>query len=309
MGRIMGNEQPAMTTDGRRHPGIFKQVGQLVAASEAAPDLAYMGRQLTLCCLPRTNPGDKSQYLRQNGPYQLGMAAGPGYKLPYGTLPRLVLVWVCSEATQTQSRILTLGDSFLDFMHQIGITDNSGGKRSYRTRLADQMERLFNSSVQMSYRDDHGAGTVGLRVAKRTEFWWDPKRPHDRALWKSRIELSAEFFEEIMQNPVPVDMNILKALTRSSLGLDYYLWINYRVFTLEQPLLLTWPQLYRQFGINPDNAGDKVTVQDFRKKSLRELKKIKIAWPGLDYATPAGGLILRPSPPSIPARQLRLLPR
>ena len=67
MGRIMGNEQPAMTTDGRRHPGIFKQVGQLVAASEAAPDLAYMGRQLTLCCLPRTNPGDKSQYLRQNG--------------------------------------------------------------------------------------------------------------------------------------------------------------------------------------------------------------------------------------------------
>ena len=141
-----------MTTDGRRHPGIFKQVDQLVAASEAAPDLAYMGRQLTLCCLPRTNPGDKSQYLRQNGPYQLGMAAGPGYKLPYGTLPRLVLVWLCSEATQTQSRILTLGDSFLDFMHQIGITDNSGGKRSYRTRLADQMERLFNSSVQMSYR-------------------------------------------------------------------------------------------------------------------------------------------------------------
>ena len=56
-------------------------------------------------------------------------------------------------------------------------------------------------------------------------------------------------------------MNILKALTRSSLGLDYYLWINYRVFTLEQPLLLTWPQLYRQFGINPDNAGDKVTVK------------------------------------------------
>ena len=26
------------------------------------------------------------------------------------------------------------------------------------------------------------------------------------------------------------------------------------------------------------------------QKSLRELKKIKIAWPGLDYATPAGVL-------------------
>ena len=298
-----------LTPQARHHFTRFDQVDQLVSASEAAPDLAYMGRQLTLCCLPRTNPGDKAQYVRQNGPYQLGMAAGPGHKLPYGTLPRLVLVWVCSEATRTQSHILTLGNSFLDFMQQIGITSNSGGKRSYRVRLADQMERLFNSSVEMSYRDEHGAGTMGLRVAKRTQFWWDPKRPRERALWQSTIELSAEFFEEIMQNPVPVDMNILKALTRSSLGLDYYLWINYRVFTLEQPLLLTWPQLYRQFGLDPANAGDKDTVNSFRKKSLRELKKIKAAWPGLDYATPAGVLELRPSPPSVPSRQLRLLPR
>ena len=305
----MGNEQPAMTTDGRRHFSLFKQVDQLVAASEAEADLAYMGRQLTLCCLPRTNPGDKSQYLRQNGPYQLGMSAGPGFKLPYGTLPRLVLVWICSEATQTQSRVLSLGDSFLDFMQQIGITDNSGGKRSYRVRLQDQMERLFNSTVQMSYRDEHGAGTMGTRVADRTQFWWDPKRPGDRALWQSTIRLGEDLYNEIMQHPVPVDMNILKALTRSSLGLDYYLWINYRVFRLEQPLVLTWPQLYRQFGLDPAKAGDNVTVQNFRKNSLRELKKIKIAWPGLDYATPAGGLILRPSPPSIPVRQLRLLPR
>ena len=58
-------------------------------------------------------------------------------------------------------------------------------------RLADQMERLFNSTVQMSYRDEHGAGTVGLRVANRTQFWWDPKRPRERALWQSTIELSA----------------------------------------------------------------------------------------------------------------------
>ena len=165
-------------------------MSQLVGASEADPDIGYMGRQLTLCCLPRTNPGDKSQYLREDGPYQLGMSAGPGFKLPYGSLPRLVLVWMCSEATRTQSRILTLGNSFLDFMHQIGITSNSGGKRSYRTRLQDQMERLFNSTVQMSYKDERGAGTVGSRVADRTQFWWDPKRPGERVLWQSTVELS-----------------------------------------------------------------------------------------------------------------------
>ena len=32
------------------------------------------------------------------------------------------------------------------------------------------------------------------------------------------------------------------------------------------------------------------SVNDFRAKAIRELKKIKIAWPGLDCATPAGAL-------------------
>ena len=31
--------------------------------------------------------------------------------------------------------------------------------------------------------------------------------------------LSEKFFEEIISHPVPLDMNILKALTRSALGL------------------------------------------------------------------------------------------
>ena len=42
----------------------------------------------------------------------------------------------------------------------------------------------------------------------------------------------------------------------------------------------TWPQLYRQFGINPANATDKNIVQDFRAKAFRDLKKINAA-PGL----------------------------
>ncbi len=41
------------------------------------------------------------------------------------------------------------------------------------------------------------------------------------------------------------------------------------------------------------------TVQNFRKDCLRELKKIKISWPSLHYATAKGVLILYPSAPSI----------
>ena len=39
IGSIMGYKQPALTTDGRRHFSLFKQVDPLVSASEAVPDL------------------------------------------------------------------------------------------------------------------------------------------------------------------------------------------------------------------------------------------------------------------------------
>ena len=61
-----------------------------------------------------------------------------------------------------------------------------------------------------------------------------------------------------------------------------------------------WRSLYRQFGANPARAGDKNTVNRFRTECLRELKKIKVSWPELNYATAKGVLILSPSKPAIP---------
>ena len=57
--------------------------------------------------------------------------------------------------------------------------------------------------------------------------------------------------------------------------------------------------MYRQFGAHPAKASDNNTVQAFRYKVLRELKKIKLAWPDLNYATGKGVLILLPSTPAI----------
>ena len=74
-----------------------------------------------------------------------------------------------------------------------------------------------------------------------------------------------------------------------------------------RPLRLTWPHLYRQFGTDPAKASDKFIVRNFRQNVLRELKKIKLAWPELNYEMAPGVLILRPSPPAIPPAQLSLV--
>ena len=46
-------------------------------------------------------------------------------------------------------------------------------------------------------------------------------------------------------------------------------------------------------------AGNAV-VKDFRTDCLHELKKIKEAWLGLNYALVQGALIVEPAGPSIP---------
>ena len=280
------------------------QVNQLVGASEADPDLGFMARLLSLCSLPRTNPGDRLQYKRVNGPFTLVMFTSGETKLPYGNLPRLLLSWVTTEAVRTQSRELVLGTSFSEFMRTLGVYSTSGQKH---TRLRNQIDRLFNAHVQLVYKNEHGKATVNSLIADRTEFWWNPKRPTERSLWESKIELGEKFFHEIINRPVPLDMNILRGLKRSSLGLDLYLWLTYRVFALKNVLVIPWTSLYRQFGVDPAKADNKGTVADFRKDCLRELKKIKTSWPALSYATAKGVLILYPSTPSILPAQRSLL--
>ena len=52
----------------RHHFTQVDQVNQLVSASEADPDLGFMARMMALCSLPRTNPGNRKEYKRVNGP-------------------------------------------------------------------------------------------------------------------------------------------------------------------------------------------------------------------------------------------------
>ena len=281
------------------------QVNLLVNASEAEPDLGFMARMLVLCSLPRANPGTQKEYKRVNGPYTLAMTAGVNTKLPFGNLPRLLLAWICTEAVRTQNRELVLGRSLSDFMGKLGMAPVGGGPTGARTRLRNQMRRLFQCHVQLIREYERGAQFVSSAIADRGEFWWN--EPDQPSLWESKIYLGEQFFNEIIRHPVPLDMNTLKALKRSSLGLDLYLWLAYRTFTLRAPLRLSWRHLYRQFGADPAKAGDKRTVDNFRTKALRELKKIKLAWPELNYATAKGVLIVSPSTPSVlPAQQLQL---
>lgn len=70
--------------------------------------LAFMARALVQATLPHSDPGDVRAWGRENGYYSLTIE--PGYilrnrqpvslGLPYGSIPRLLMFWVTTEAVQ-----------------------------------------------------------------------------------------------------------------------------------------------------------------------------------------------------------------
>ena len=160
----------------RYHSNRLDQINRLIHAAEADEDIAYLARLLALCSLPRTNPGNRKEYVRTNGPFTLALTAGFDNKLPFGYIARLLLAWVCTEAVRTQSQDLTLGKTLSDFMRVVGI-DPAGA--SY-ARVRDQMRRLFACSITLVCKDAIGCSRVSSYVADRHEFWWNHVQPEDR---------------------------------------------------------------------------------------------------------------------------------
>lgn len=171
--------------------------------------------------------------------------------------------------------------------------------RSQTGYLVAHSHRLFSATVTLLYEDERLSHLVSSFVADKHELWWDPKHPREGTLWESTIRLGEALFEEIVRRPVPINMNVLNALKRSALDLDLYLWLSYRTFSLDKPLRLTWKRLYRQFRPDPTKIENRREVDDFRTDCLRELTKIKTAWPVLSYATAKGVLVFSPSKSSI----------
>ena len=97
------------------------------------------------------------------------MVAGIEDKLPFGNIPRLLLAWVCSEAVRTQNRELILGRSLYEFMRKLDMNDRSGGANAERTRLKNQMRRLFGCTVTLVYADAQREARVSSLVADRAE--------------------------------------------------------------------------------------------------------------------------------------------
>jgi hypothetical protein len=302
-----------MTSRDHTTKAVKKLLHQAVVIWDSAPtpeETAYMARQLVQATLPHSDPGNVAFWTRRNGNLTLGIQPGVDFKtgksygIPFGSIPRLLVCFITSEATTTKSRRIELGHNMAEFMRTIGLDPyTGGGKRSDAARLKEQMNRFFHARLSFIYEQHTEAQGLSdqrdMLVAERHVDWWDKSNPLQGALWGSFIELTERFYQAITAAPVPLDLRALKALKRSPLALDLYVWLSYeahRVQRTGKSRFVAWSLLMQQFGT--DYTGDKAQT-NFQQKAAAALRKIRVVYPALKTGKRKGGIEVLPG--SLPA--------
>jgi hypothetical protein len=262
----------------------------LAIEDEQAQDagaLGFMARAMVQATLPHRKV-EGNEFERRNGSFTLTLQAPSKIGLPYGSIPRLLLAWVTTEAVKTKSRELELGGSMAAFMAELGLTPTGGANGSI-TRLKNQTRRLFSATITAAYEDGEQVADMGYRLADKSVLWWHSKDPEQAGLWKSTVTLSDHFFNEVIDRPVPIDMRAVKALKQSPMALDIYTWLTYRASYLKRPTVIPWSSLALQFG------SDYSRLRAFKEAFLQELKKVVLVYGQVQVEATELGLIVKPS--------------
>lgn len=252
-------------------------------------NLGYLSRYLAQVSLPHSK-SDSLTFKRSNGILTLSVQADPDFGLPYGTYPRLLLAWICSQAVKTQSPKLELGSNQSEFLSKLELSHD--GRRI--SALKDQTSRLLNSVFRFTIEQENSRTRKNLLIADSTFELWE----NQGGAWETHLTLSTDFFHEIVANPSPINLNVLNAIRKSPLAMDVYTWLAYRSYSIyvtgNQPVKIPWISLQNQFGASYGQpttellTADKIIqieaqgVRDFKRKFLIALRNLSRYYPEID---------------------------
>lgn len=255
---------------------MMNDATRMEAAQRTKPGpTAFTTRFLVQATFPHSDPG--IHYFERGTEWlKLSISAPPHIGVPYGSLPRLLLAWICTEAVKTQNPVIGLGKSQSAFLKKLGL-HNDG---RYIGKLKEQTLRLVRSMISVTGSNSGAITIENMMVAKKAFFFWDV-RTLDCEKWESSLTLNTDFFEAIISAPVPLKMEALQSLRHSPLAMDIYAWLVYRMYTLRKSkrteMKIPISSLRRQFGAN--YATDKQGARDFKKTFIRRLGEALLFYP------------------------------
>jgi hypothetical protein len=260
-----------------------------------------------LVALPHRRLPPDAEWRVENGPAVLLVEPGrllrPGRPdefagVPYGAIARLILIFLQREAVRTGSRAVELGGSMRRWLGLLGVS--VGGKTMALVR--EQTRRISTCRFTLQMRAP--GGTVAVKNATFVDeavlFDIDAMDDRQPALFPECVRLSETFYNQLRDHPVPLDEAALRQLRRSSMALDAYLWLAYRLRGLRGPLRISGTALRQQFG-----GGGYEQMKTFRQQFREALEMALAVYPeaarhGVRIVD--DGLLLAPVDPPIAQR-------
>jgi len=210
------------------------------------------------------------------------------YGVPYGARARMILLYLQSQAVRTGSPEVELGRSMRDWMERMGIAVGGETMRALR----DQASRISACSLKFFWEGEEERGfRRGGIVESGLQF--AIADPSQGTLWEEKVTLDPLFYRALKEHPVPLQEAAIRELRDRSLSLDIYVWLAWRLHTLQKPLPVSWTALQGQFGTSYKER------RQFRRRFTDALGAALAAYPQAHIGVDDDGLVLRPSLPPV----------
>ncbi|CAO3459566.1 plasmid encoded RepA protein [Azospirillum argentinense] len=265
--------------------------------------ITYSGFCLT--ALPHKKLPDDQEWTRKG--HKVTLVVQPGflpagrnkepkkYGVPYGSRARLILLYLQTQAVQNNSPEVELGRSMNDWLERMGL---SNGGQAYKD-VREQANRLSACNLTFMWDEDNdGAGFEKDSIIKGGGLRLHTGDPSQPRLWTDKIRLSPTFYTALRDHPVPIWEPALKHIANQSMAIDLYIWLAYRLHHLSRPTPVSWAALHAQFGANYS------ILRQFKYRFVDVLKMALVVYPEAVVTEDANGLVLHPSPPPIPEKQI-----
>jgi Plasmid encoded RepA protein len=242
-------------------------------------EIAYNSRPFVLCGLPlRRPPKGTYKHTRQNGKFFLQVHAHLDFGLPFGQ-DRLIPIWIATLAIRQKSRTVRFAAA-ADILREFGLPNNG---KTYR-RLIEGFQRVFTSTIFFGTEDQlekaavwnwsrfHFFDNMEVWFSKQTDQPTFPGEPFENV-----IVLSEQFWNEINSHPIPVDLDVVKALSHAPGALDFYMWLTWRCWTAKGQARIP---LFGKEGLgNQLGVQEYTSERAFRSVLKRWLNIVHQFWP------------------------------
>jgi hypothetical protein len=232
--------------------------------------------------------------------------------LPYGSTPRLVMIYLCSEAIKTGNPCVDVGRSLHDFMQILGKDTNGTSYAKFRKQieslaachLAIGIGQNANASADQkqdkSSLDIQQATTLKTSPIEKFNAWVS-NNGSSPGLWEAEMQLSEPFFKKLLEHAVPIDSRVLASIKHSPLAIDIYTWLTYRLRQINDynGVKVSWQSLKIQFG------QEYKEVKDFTREFKKSLNDVLSVYFLAKVEVVYGGIKLYPSCPSVPRKSIQ----